>query len=427
MLLYQALVDAMKTPIENALGSREEVFAYRLSPLSEDDPFADSPRWVDYNIALHQIAIDAFDGYVIEADVASFFLNISVSQLERRLLEAGCDGSVVTDLGGLLSGWAAQGVRGLPQGSPPSSSLANFYLSPLDELLRAEGVPFVRYMDDIAISCPTHHEARQLLDRIEELLYEDGLSLGGGKTRIRRSERVLSRLTPQEGVEQLLAELQEGEYAPDDDQIDEIRLDRVCAIFDDAVHALGNDEYRRNEFTFALRHLAREKHPHAINALPQVLLRMPGLTAAACRYLESLATSDHREEVASALANITSDRFHRTQEWLHILRAIQVIPARGAKALSGRVAELAIKHDHPLVRARALLAWGSQSDEHDFSAADHFFSKAPRPWLSYALVAIQEKNAPERDGRFSSWSSEGRSLARLAKSLRGEPFGWSKI
>lgn len=427
MLLYQSLVDAMRNEIEDALGPREQVFAYRLSPLNEDDPFEDSPRWSDFNVALHQLAADAFDGYVIEADVTSFFLNINISMLERRLLEAGCTGGVVQDLGGLLAGWAAQGVRGLPQGIPPSSPLANFYLSPLDNLLRGEALPFIRYMDDIAIACPTFHEARQLLDSMEELLYEDGLSLGGGKTKIWRSEHVLERLTPEEGVEEMIAELQEGEYAPDEEQIAEIRIDRVCGIFDGAVEALGNDDYRRNEFTFAFRQLGREKHPHALSALPQVLLRMPGLTANACRYLEELAKGGHREEAASALSEIVSGRFHRTQEWLHILRAIQVIPAQGAKSLVGRMASLSADHDHPLVRARALLAWGSQSDSTDFSAADLYFTTEPRQWLPYVLIAIQEKDEEQRNDRYSRWSGEGRSLAHLADSIRSERYGWTRI
>lgn len=427
MLLYQSLVDAMRPQIESALGPSEQVLAYRIAPLDEDDPFADSPRWTDFNVALHQLAASTFDGYIIEADVASFFHNIDTAELERRLLECGCDGGIVRDLGSLLSGWAAQGVRGLPQGIHPSSPLANFYLTPLDDLLRGEAVPFIRYMDDIAVACRTHHEARQLLDAIEELLYDDGLSLGGGKTRIWRSEHVLARLTPEEGVEEMIAELREGDYAPDDEQIAEIRIERVCEIFDGAVDALRTDEYRRNEFTFAFRQLAREKHPHALEDLPQVLLRMPGLTANACRYLEAMAKGDHRQKVAAALKEMVTGRFHRTQEWLHVLRAMQVVPAQGAQELAERMAGLAADHDHPLVRARAILAWGSQSDSDDFTAANSYFAKEPRQWLPYALVAIQEKDEQARDECYGRWSGEGRSLAHLAESIKRERYGWARI
>jgi hypothetical protein len=60
----------MRDPIENALGPPEQIFAYRLSPLDSDDPFEHSPRWRDFNLALHQTALQHLGSYVIEGDVA---------------------------------------------------------------------------------------------------------------------------------------------------------------------------------------------------------------------------------------------------------------------------------------------------------------------------------------------------------------------
>jgi hypothetical protein len=306
--------------------------------------------------------------------------------------------------------------------------LANFYLSPLDDLLRAAGVSFLRYMDDIAVVCPSFHEARQLLDRIEEALYDDGLSLGGGKTSISRSESVVTRLTPEEEIDELVNSLEDaGDYAPDEDLIEEFRLDQVCEVFDRAVAALESDEYRRSHFTFALRQLARQRHPHAIEALPLVLLRMPGLTPVGCRYLEAVSTDEHRDEVAAALIEIVSGRFHRTQEWLHLLRAIQVTPHRAAASLADELATMSANNEHPLVRARALLAWGRQSSETAFDAADAFFEREDRPWLAYAVIAVQGKEAGARDDRYGRWSGEGRRLARLIESVQVLPFGWTRL
>lgn len=428
LLLYQALVDALRDKIEEALGSDQEVIGYRLAPLDTDDPLANSPRWRDFDVARYQLASDEFDGYVIEGDVASYFLSINIGELERRLLETGCDGDVVRDLGGLLSGWNAQGVRGLPQGVFPSSPLANFYLVPLDRLLRSKGAPFARYMDDLAVVAPTYQGARELLDQIEELLYEDRLSLGGGKSSISRSENVLQRLTPEEDIEEFIAALEDaGDYAPGEEEIEEMRLDRICEVFDAAVDALDSDEYRRSHFTFAYRQLARKKHPHALSATPRVLLRMPGLTSVAARYLEAIAIEEHREAVSDVLARITFERFHRPQEWLHLLRAIQVLPDRAAHQLVPQLADLASASAHPLVRARALLAWARQSDPAVLDAADQFFAHAERPWLPYCFVAIQDKDQGARNDRYSRWSSEGRGLAWLADSIRAERFAWRRI
>ncbi|HYP56413.1 MAG TPA: RNA-directed DNA polymerase [Solirubrobacterales bacterium] len=426
LLLYQALVDSLHEPLESALGSREEVFAYRLSPLECDDPFEGSPRWRHYNAALHELAVGDLDGYVIEGDVSSFFLNIDLDELERRLLEIDCAGAVVRDLGALLRGWAAQGIRGLPQGVLPSSPLANFYLSLLDQFFRSEAVPFVRYMDDFAARCPSHHASRRLLDQIEELLYDDGLSLGGGKTAIVRAENVLKRFTPEEGLDGVISALQEEDYAPGPEEIEEIRLAEVCALFDAAIAALNEDEYRRSDLTFALRALAQAKDPHAIADIPQMLLRIPGLTPVACRYLETMAGTDHRGLVTTALVALTTDRFHRAQEWLNILRAIQVIPERKGGQLVSLLTELVLSHEHPLVRARALLAWGAQSEPEDFEVVDQFFANEARPWLQYPVVAVQAKAEAQREERYQRWSGEGRGVARLAESVKSQRFAWSK-
>ena len=109
LLLYQALVDAIRDPIENSLGAREQVFAYRMAPIEKDDPFDESPTWRDFEVGQHQLALTDPDGYIIEGDVSGFFLNINIDELERRLLEAGCGGDIVRDLGGLLKSMGRTG------------------------------------------------------------------------------------------------------------------------------------------------------------------------------------------------------------------------------------------------------------------------------------------------------------------------------
>ncbi len=87
-------------------------------------------------------------GYVLATDIASFFIYIDVDELERRLLAISDQTAVVRDLGAFLRGMQQLGVRGLPQGLPPSSPLGNFYLNELDRSLISAGVDYRRYMDD---------------------------------------------------------------------------------------------------------------------------------------------------------------------------------------------------------------------------------------------------------------------------------------
>jgi Reverse transcriptase (RNA-dependent DNA polymerase) len=371
------------------------------------------------------------DDYIVQADVASFFISVRSDELERRLLEAGSNASVVRDLQALLTGWHAEGIQGLPQGLLPSSILGNFYLTSVDQALRARGTRFWRYMDDMAVAASGFHAGRQVLDQLEGALYADGLILGATKTKVIRAtsagdefQTMRERLNEQ--FEEFLGEL--GDYAPGDEEAGELRQEQIRGLFDDAVQALHRDEFRRGEFTVALQELGRVQDGHALPELPYVLLRLPGLTKAVSSYMADVTGPANRGALVAALESIVlEERFHRPQEWLHILRGVMVAGDQVAPTLVPKLEELAACHEHPLVRCRALLAWGRQSPLDDFDAADEFFRRERRDRLGYALVAIQAKATEPRNSRYESWSSEGRSLANLANSLRGRMLAWHSI
>ena len=255
--------------------------------------------------------------------------------------------------------------------------------------------------------------------------------LGASKTKVIRATSATGEFTTlrerfNEGFEDWLGEL--GDYAPDEDEERELRLDQVRALFDDAVAALRRDEYHRPEFMVALQDLGRANDGYALAELPYVLLRMPGLTKTACSYMADVTDSSNREALVGVLESIVmEERFHRAQEWLHILRAVTVAGDQVAQSLEPKLRELADDHANPLVRCRALLAWGRQSDPEDFSATDNFFERERVDRLSYALVAIQGKASGERNRRFASWSGDSRELAKIADSLRGAPLPWHAV
>jgi hypothetical protein len=208
----------------------------------------------------------------------------------------------------------------------------------------------------------------------------------------------------------------------------ELRQEQIRGLFDDAIQALHRDEFRRGEFIVALQELGRAEDGHGLLELPYVLLRLPGLTKAATSYMADVTSPAHREALVAALETmVLEERFHRPQEWRHILRAVVVAGDQVAATLVPKLQQLARSHEHALVRCRALLAWGRQSTLDDFGAADEFFRRERRDRLGYALVAIQAKATEPRNSRYESWSSEGRALANLATSLRGRMLAWHSI
>ena len=365
LLLYQALVDSLRGVVEAALLPREKVFSYRLSPVAEDNPLQDSPTWRDFTTSVLEYAEAHPDEYIVQADISSFYISIRTGELERRLLEAGACGKTVRDLSALLGSWHAEGVQGLPQGLLPSSVLASFYLNPIDAALDSRADRWWRYMDDMAVATSGFHAGRELLDVLESELYADGLSLGGGKTKVIRAtsagdEFRTMRERLDENFQEFLGHL--GDYAPPEGEAGELREEQMRGLFDEAVDALHRDEFRRADLTVALQEFGRARDGHALADLPYVLLRLPGLTKVAGSYLADVTDPPNRAALVAALEGLLlDDRFHRPQEWLHLLRAVTVAGDGVAPRLAPKLTSLALDHPHPLVRCRALLAWGRQS------------------------------------------------------------------
>lgn len=148
LLLYQALVDALASDLEQALGPRERILAYRQDLSGNDDPFFGSPSWTDFMTSVRTELqpttpppspfaprSTATNTHVLTTDISSFFVYIDVDELERRLLVVTNRTDVARDLGTFLRALQQLGVRGLPQGVPASSPLGNFYLRDLDSTL----------------------------------------------------------------------------------------------------------------------------------------------------------------------------------------------------------------------------------------------------------------------------------------------------
>ena len=430
MLLFQALIDRLRGPIEAALPERDPLFSYRLSRTTADDPFAGSPQWRDFHDASVLAVAGSADSYVVRGDLSSFFLTVDLSRLRGDLLDLGGDGEAIRDLYDLLQAWRQQGVRGLPQGLPPSGPLANIYLLPLDRVLEDEAVAYWRFSDDFLALTENFASARRLLDDLERVLYERGMSLGSGKTSIKRAETVLSELaTPEEALDdavQSMVDLAGLDYGPSESDLDVARLDLLKQSFDDAVAELRRDTYPRRELIGALRGFAKERDPYGVADVRYVMARMPGLTSECMRYFTKLRARD-APEVGEALEVIVSQVFHRDQEWVHILRACLRLADRRLLGVADRFSTLALEHQSPLVRARALLAWGRHAEENETRPAEQFFSREAQMWRGYAVAAMKGRSQAVRASLYKRWASENQSVGELIEKLDERPISWSHM
>jgi group II intron reverse transcriptase/maturase len=142
--------------------------------------------------ALRQI-IDLRDrGYrwILDGDITSFFDSISHSILLEQLQAwLGSASPMLKWLSGWIHAtvWDGERIacldRGVPQGSPLSPFLANFYLDTFDRHLRQARIAFIRYADDFLVLARTPFEMKEYREKVEQSLASLGLELSAEKTR----------------------------------------------------------------------------------------------------------------------------------------------------------------------------------------------------------------------------------------------------
>jgi len=147
-------------------------------------------RSVDRAIARIRKCRELGYAFAADGDIDSFFDRVDHDLLLRRLAERNLGEPSMA----LLRQWVrcqqwdgshVRAVRrGVPQGSPISPLLANFFLEDFDRELEKSGRKLVRYADDFIILAKTADDAHQAILESERLLEQAHLSLNEEKTRV---------------------------------------------------------------------------------------------------------------------------------------------------------------------------------------------------------------------------------------------------
>lgn len=138
--------------------------------------------------------------HVLSMDIRSFSQTICCLRLERALLEACLDTDIVERIMSIVNAISA-GVSGLPVGATSFGLLAELSLDSTDRMLLANGIEFVRYIDDFRIFAGSRIEAQRILLQVTHWLSTNSeFALQKGKTKMMTSEEFLTRLpAPLEG------------------------------------------------------------------------------------------------------------------------------------------------------------------------------------------------------------------------------------
>ena len=135
--------------------------------------------------AVERVAFLRRSGYawVVDGDIKAFFDNVPHHLLLPRLAPFVPDARLMELIADWLEAMGVEG-RGLPQGSPLSPVLANFYLDAADEALTDGPVRLVRYADDFVLLARTEKEAEAALAKARTVFGALGLELHAEKTRV---------------------------------------------------------------------------------------------------------------------------------------------------------------------------------------------------------------------------------------------------
>ncbi len=329
--------------------------------------------------------------YVITADIAGFFENVSLKRLRHELVRIGCPELAVKLLSLCLNKWALVDDRSLPQGVLASDILAKLYLESFDKRLKDAGYVHVRYADDIRVFCRSHFEARRGLVLLTEMLRERGLTMQTAKTRIRPAGDELRREF--EGAVPAIRDLNREfiDEAVDADVLPADRSSVPVSVIDDLIEpdparmdpevlrrawqkfVLDVDEPNRSMFRYLLRRFAATRDHVAVPYCSSRLRSNPEALTEILRYFADLDERTLEAPITKALTSRELEPYPYSRYlllgWLGRNR-----PTLRATSLRAVRAHAMGVHQPDYVRARARAVLGKLGDDSDL---DHLAALLP--------------------------------------------------
>lgn len=121
--------------------------------------------------------------HVVITDIERFGESIDASRLTAELATLGADPDVIAQLDRMHRTWERHGFPGLPL-TGGVSILGKFWLAPVDETLRGEGIDYIRIQDDFRIFAPDKDGAERALATLGAAVGKLGMTLNPSKTRM---------------------------------------------------------------------------------------------------------------------------------------------------------------------------------------------------------------------------------------------------
>lgn len=182
-IISSALVHQYGKGIEDRRLGSDQVFSYRFSPTLEEGLYRSKAAWNDFWTTAHQKSKAA--SAVLYCDIADFYNQIYHHVVENQLVECGFPNQAVKWIVSLLESTTAGVSRGVPIGPHAIHLIAESTLIPIDNSMKANGLQFLRYADDIIVFCESRKAAKSTLSLMAAILdKQQRLMLQRHKTKV---------------------------------------------------------------------------------------------------------------------------------------------------------------------------------------------------------------------------------------------------
>lgn len=182
-IILSSIVYQFGSSIESRRLPNDIVFSYRFNPDMEHGFYQDNGAWNNFwRTAYHKSLPHKT---VLYCDIADYYNQVYHHTIENQLIGSGFPNQECKWIIKLLESTTAGVSRGVPVGPHPIHLIAEAAMIPIDNSLQAQGIDFVRYVDDILIFCNSESEARLTLSKVATTLdRQQRLMLQRHKTKI---------------------------------------------------------------------------------------------------------------------------------------------------------------------------------------------------------------------------------------------------
>ena len=424
-LILTAIAHMAGTQVEAKRQPRDTVFSSRLT--ATGDSLYDSQLGWEQFWQGSAARIEERGVFVARTDIADFYNQIRHADVLARLEVCGVPERLRQAVANFLDAFGGGFGKGVPIGPHAGHLLAEASVSRLDELLKARGLRFNRYIDDFHIFCDSEEDAQLALFDIADVLYaEFGLALNRMKTSIvpkdafldeaKKRGREAAPTTQEEALLEAIRAVTDSDY--DFATFEEIFEAAPEAVADETIEALLREQFSSARIDYPklgwlLRRLAQVEAPGGVGYVLEHFEDFVPVIGATAQYLARAGA-------------------HWTGQWLDI----------GQKVLEHTANPIVEKS--PYVQAVMLSLFAQRKELNHIEKLLRQFPNAPAPAKQAIILAAREAGSADwlhslrnQANELDSWSRRAwvyatailspQQRAECLKAIRAEAQGADSI